>query len=169
MGKLALSLAIFLLSVSLSFAEKGIYKVYVYFLPVGEIIFDIQKDTAVVKGSTYSSVRWLYNYTFLFKATENGYFLYEKENKKEKVFKDEQIKEKKPWLPIIVKYIMEGKEPEKTDKFQYKLKKEGNKVYIYPLDSKKVKKIILVFKRNSKLPDYIEIDGKIKIKMKRVK
>ena len=154
-----------------AFAEKGVYKAYVYFLPVGEITFDIQDKKAFVKGETYSSFRWIYNYTFRFEASEKGYFLYEKENKKEKVYKNEQILKKKPWLPLIVKYILEGKkpDPEKDKNFPYKIVEKGDRVIIYPLKSKKVKKIILKLSKNSRLPEKIEIEGKIDITLERIK
>ncbi|NPA17012.1 hypothetical protein [Persephonella sp.] len=156
-----------------SFAKdiKGIYKVYVYFLPVGEVVFDIRGDRATVKGETYKSLRWIYNYTFRFEASPEGYFLYEKENKKEKVYKNQQIEKKKPWLPLIVKYIMEGKKPdtENDPHFPYKIEEKGDRVIIYPLKSKKVKKIIIKLSKNSRLPEKIDIEGKIDITLERIK
>ncbi len=171
MRKSFLTILSFLLLYISAFAEKGVYKVYVYFFPVGEVTFDIQNNKAFVKGETYPSFRWIYNYTFRFEASEKGYFLYEKENKKEKVYKNEQILKKKPWLPLIVKYILEGQkpDPEKDKNFPYKIIEKGDRVIIYPLKSKKVKKIILKLSKNNRLPEKIEIEGKIDITLKRIK
>ncbi|WP_457639833.1 hypothetical protein [Persephonella sp.] len=154
-----------------SFAEKGVYKVYVYFLPVGEITFNIQENRAEVKGETYKSLRWIYNYTFRFEASEKGYFLYEKENKKEKLYTNNEIEKKKPWLPLIVKYILEGKKPdsEKDPNFPYRLEEKNGKVIIYPLKSKKVKKIIIKLSEKDRLPSEIQIEGKLDITLKRIK
>ncbi len=171
MGRFLLSILFVLLFSVISKGETGVYKAYVYFIPVGEITFDIKKDSAVVKGETYKSLRWLYNYTFRFEASKEGYFLYEKENKKEKVYRDEQIKKKKPWLPLIVKYIMEGKDvsPEKDRNFPYKIEKQKNKVIIYPLKSKRVKRIVMLLKNGSRLPEKIEIEGKIDITLEKIR
>jgi len=150
---------------------KAIYKVYVYIIPVGEVVFEIKQNRAIVKGETYKSLRWLYNYTFRFEATPDGYFLYEKENNKEKVYKNQQIEKKKPWLPLIVKYILEGKKPD-TDKdphFPYRIEEKDDTVIIYPLKSKKVKKIVIKLSKNSRLPEKIEIEGKMDITLERIK
>lgn len=154
-----------------SYAEKGVYKAYVYFIPVGEITFQIEKDNVTVKGETYKSLRWIYNYTFRFEANRDGYFLYEKENKKEKIYRNKQIEEKKPWLPLIIKYILEGKKPDsdKDPDFPYRIEERGDTVYIYPLKSKKVKKITLKISKNSRLPEKIDIEGKIDITLERIK
>ncbi|NPA58348.1 MAG: DUF3108 domain-containing protein [Aquificae bacterium] len=172
MKRYALPLLLFFLIWSFSFsAEKGVYKVYVYFLPVGEIVFEIEGNKAVVQGETYKSLRWLYNYTFRFEASEDGYFLYEKENKKEKVYRNEEIEKKKPWLPLIVKYILEGKKPdsENDQRFPYRIEEKGDTVVIYPLKSKKVKKIIVKLSKNSRLPEEIKIEGKVNLTLKRIK
>ncbi|SNZ08950.1 hypothetical protein SAMN06265182_1429 [Persephonella hydrogeniphila] len=171
MSRFTLSILLTLFMYLFSYAEKGTYKAYVYFIPVGEIYFDIQKDKAIVKGETYKSLRWIYNYTFRFEANKNGYFLYEKENEKEKVYKNEQIEKKKPWLPLIVKFILEGKKPdsEKDKNFPYRIEEKENSVIIYPLKSKKVKKITVKLSKKDRLPDYIQIDGKIDIKLERIR
>lgn len=171
MKRTALSVFLFLICFFTTYAEKGVYKAYVYFIPVGEITFSLEKDRILVKGETYKSLRWIYNYTFRFEANNSGYYLYEKENKKEKIYKNKQIEEKKPWLPLIVKYIKEGKKPDsdKDPDFPYRIEEKGDTVFIYPLKSKKVKKIILKLSKNSRLPEKIEIDGKIDIKLERIK
>lgn len=171
MKKALISIFLTLLLAIPSNADKGVYKVYVFFIPVGEITFNIQKNTALVKGETYKSLRWLYNYTFKFEANDKGYFLYEKENKKEKVYKNQEIEKKKPWLPLIVKYITEGRKPDSKDDnhFPYKIVESKNNVIIYPLKSKKVKKIVIKNSKHQKLPEEIFIEGKINITLKRIK
>ncbi|MDQ7055643.1 MAG: hypothetical protein Q9M89_03810 [Persephonella sp.] len=171
MRNLLLSVLLFLSFSVISKGETGVYRAYVYFIPVGEITFDVKKDKAFVKGETYKSLKWLYNYTFRFEANSDGYFLYEKENKKEKIYKDEQIKKKKPWLPLIVKYIMEGKKPdsEKDRNFPYRIERQKDRVIIYPLKSKKVKKIVMLLKNGSRLPERIEIEGKIDITLEKIR
>ena len=171
MKRAVLSLFLILAYFLISYAEKGVYRAYVYFIPVGEITFNLEKDKVLVKGETYKSLRWIYNYTFRFEANKDGYFLYEKENKKEKIYKNKQIEKKKPWLPLIVKYIKEGKkpDPDKDLDFPYRIEEKGDTVFIYPLKSKKVKKIRLKLSKNSRLPEKIEIEGKIDITLKRIK
>ncbi len=171
MRRKVLSLFLFLASFFISYAEDGVYKAYVFFIPVGEITFHLEKDKVLVKGETYKSLRWIYNYTFRFEANSDGYFLYEKENKKEKIYKNKKIEEKKPWLPLIVKYIKEGKKPDsdKDPDFPYRIEEKKDTVFIYPLKSKKVKKITLKLSKNSRLPEKIEIDGKIDITLERIK
>ena len=171
MKRIALSLFLFLASIFKSYAENGVYKAYVYFIPVGEITFHLEKDKVTVRGETYKSLRWIYNYTFRFEANNSGYFLYEKENKKEKIYRDKKIEEKKPWLPLIVKYIKEGKKPDsdKDPDFPYRIEERENTVFIYPLKSKKVKKITLKLSKNSRLPEKIDIEGKIDITLERIK
>jgi len=171
MNRYILSVFVTLFLSLICYAEKGTYKAYVYFIPVGEIQFDIRGNSAVVKGETYKSLRWIYNYTFRFEAGENGYFLYEKENKKEKIYKNKQIEKKKPWLPLIVKFIIEGKKPdsEKDKNFPYRIEEKGDTVIIYPLKSKKVKKIIVRLSDKDRLPEYIEIIGKVDIKLERIR
>lgn len=154
-----------------AFAEKGIYKAYVYFIPVGEITFNIEENKAFVIGKTYEGLRWLYNYTFRFEASSDGYFLYENENGKEKVYKNQEIMKKKSWLPLIVKYILEGKkpDPEKDKSFPYKIVEEKNQIVIYPLKSKKVKKILITQSTKSRLPEKIKIYGKVRITLEKIK
>ncbi len=169
MRRFLLSILFILLFSVISKGETGVYKAYVYFIPVGEITFDIKKDSAIVKGETYKSLRWLYNYTFRFEASKEGYFLYEKENRKEKVYRDEQIKKKKPWLPLIVKYIMEGKSVKDDKSFPYKVERSKDRVIIYPLKSKRVKRIVMLVKNGSRLPEKIEIEGKIDITLEKIR
>ncbi|WP_457623385.1 hypothetical protein [Persephonella sp.] len=148
------------------FSEEVLYKTYLGSIPVGEIKITIEKNRVVAEGSTYHYISWLYNYNFRFIKEDNNYLLYEKENKKEKIYKKDKIFEKKPWLPLIVEYILYGKNSS-SDIYPIKIEKKGNTYIIFPLKSKRVKKITMSIDK-SRFPLMIDIDGKYHIILKRV-
>ncbi|WP_457641664.1 hypothetical protein [Persephonella sp.] len=161
-------LLVFFLHISLSFGEKAIYKTYVGSIPVGEIQIVIEKNKVKAFGNTHPYISWLYNYTFRFEVNGSNYILYEKENKKEKVYKNEKIYEKKPWLPLIIDFIRYGKKP-KNSIYPFKIEKKENIYIIYPFKSKSVKKIILKTGSDNNFPEVIDIDGRYHIILKKVK
>ncbi len=161
-------LLFFLIFFSFSFGKTAIYRAYFGFIPVGEIKFIWDNDTILVKGNVYSYLKSFYNYDFEFRAADNDFFLYEHENRKVRVYKGEKLYQKKPWLPLIVNFLKTGKE-DKNSVYPYRLKKEGKNFIIYPLKSKKVKKIVLKMEENSRFPVSIRIYGKHYIKLEKIK
>ncbi len=153
---------------SISFAE-AIYKVYYSFIPVGKIIFKWEKDNIEVKGSVYPYLKFLYDYNFVFESRGNDFSLIEREGGKLKVYKKEDIYRKKPWLPLVVKFLKTRKADENGKFYPYKLEVEDKKYIIYPLKSKKVKRIEIIFDGNIKFPKEIRIYGNHYIKLVREK
>ncbi|NPA53305.1 MAG: hypothetical protein GXO21_01405 [Aquificae bacterium] len=151
---------------SFAIGKEAIYKVYYGFLPIGEIKFKWEEKQLYIKGNVYSYLKFVYDYNFEFLAKDNDFYLYEKENDKTKTFKKEEIFKKKPWLPLLVQFLQTKKADEKG-KYPYKLEKEGNKYIIYPLSSKKVSKIVIVFDEDKQFPKKIKIYGKYFLKLER--
>ncbi len=145
--------------------EEIIYKTYLGSIPVGEIKIIVSNDEVTAEGSTYPYISWLYSYNFRFYMNRENITLYERENKKEKVFKKDKIYEKKPWLPLIIEYILYGKNSN-SDLYPIKVEKKKDKYFIYPLKSKKVKKIVMYIDK-SRFPSKIDIDGKYHIILER--
>ena len=157
----------FLVFIFTAFADEALYKAYYGFIPIGTIEFKWNKNVIKVEGKVYPYLRFIYDYNFIFEAKDNDFFLYEKENKKVREYTKEKIFKKKPWLPLIVKFLKTRKADENGEKYPYKLEKKGNTYIIYPLKSKKVKKIVLVFGKDKKFPEKIKIYGKYFIKLER--
>jgi hypothetical protein len=162
LGVLALTFAVSIPAL----AKEVKYSTSIYGINVGNIIIKQNGDNIYVEGKTRRAISWLYNYAFKFKAEGNKYYLYEKENGKKKVYTNEQIFQKKAWLPLIVDFIRYG-EVKKNAHYPFKLVKNGNKYIIIPLKSKKVKKIIFTVGNKDRFPLEIFIDGKTDIKIKR--
>ncbi len=163
--KTVILLLTFILS-GFSFAKEALYKVYYGFLPVGEVVLKWNKDDIYVKGKVYDYLSFIYDYDFEFKWSDNDVFLYEKENGKKKVYRGKKLYEKKPWLPLLVKFLKTKKPDEKAKDFPYRLKIEGNKFIIFPIHSKKVSKIVVYFKDKEDIfPEKIKIYGKHYIKL----
>ena len=167
MKRLIFFLAFFLMFSAFAVAKEAVYKTYYGFLPIGEVTFKWDKNYIEIKGSVYPYLKFVYDYNFEFKAVDNDFYLYEKENKKVREFKKEEIYKKKPWLPLLVKFLKTKKADETSPLYPYKLKIEGKKYTIYPLKSKKVSKIVVIFDGDEIFPKEIRIYGKHYIKLKR--
>ena len=150
-------LLIFLLLVSLSFSKTLTYGVKVLWFEVGEIKIVLTKDRALAEGRTYKSFEWLYRYNFKFVWEKDRIYLYEREKDRERVYEGKKVYEKKPWIPIVVEYLRNGK-VKKTDIFS--VKQEGDKIVVIPKKKKKLKKIVIYGKGT---PEKIKIYGKLTI------
>ncbi|WP_457644380.1 hypothetical protein [Persephonella sp.] len=156
----------FILSVvSVVLADEVIYRTFLGSIPVGEVKISVKEESVTAEGSTYPYISWLYSYNFKFVMDKDNFYLYEKENEKEKIFDKEKIYEKKPWLPLVVEYIMFGKNTS-SDLYPIKIEKKDNIYVIYPLKSKRVKKIVMHIDE-SRFPLKIDIDGKYHIVLER--
>jgi len=147
------------------YSEETIYKTYLGSIPVGEIKISLSEKKVTAEGSTYPYISWLYSYNFKFVMDGADFYLYERENEKEKKFDRKKIYEKKPWLPLIVEYIMYGKNSN-SDLYPIKVEKKGSIYVIYPLKSKRVKKIVMYIDK-SRFPLKIDIDGRYHIVLER--
>ena len=148
---------ILLIFVSLSFSRTLTYGVKVFWFEVGKIKITITKDRAVAEGRTYKSFEWLYKYNFKFIQEKGKILLLEKENGKERIYEGRKVYEKKPWIPVVVEYLRNGRIRENG---MFKIKREGDRLIVLPTKSKKLKKIIIYGKG---IPKKIEIRGKITI------
>ena len=152
-------LLIFLL-ISLSFSKTITYDVYVLFFKVGEIKIKLNKNYAYAEGRTVNGWELIYSYNFKFIQEGKKLELYEKEKGKERIYKGKKVIEKKPWIPLIVEYLQRGK-VEKTQ--DYRIVEKENRIEIYPKKSKRLKKVYIY---GSRIPERIEIYGKVKIILK---
>ncbi|GAB6065389.1 hypothetical protein JCM9492_04810 [Aquifex pyrophilus] len=153
-------LLLLLLLISFTFPLTATYEVYLFFFKVGEIKVHVEKDKALAEGKTYETWRWLYDYNFKFIQRGKEITLYEREGRKEKVLKGEKVYEKKPWIPLIVEYLRDGK-VRKSELF--KVKEEKGRLVVIPLKSKRVKRVILYGKG---VPKEILIEGKVSLNLK---
>ena len=124
---------------------------------MGEIKITLTQNRAVAEGRTYKSFEWLYRYNFRFLQEGKKIFLYEREKDKERVYEGQEVYEKKPWIPVVVEYLRNGKVQESE---LFSVRREGEKVIVIPKKSKKVKRIILY---GGKIPKKIKIYGKLTI------
>lgn len=165
------------LSFYISSAEILKYKTYVKGLFTGSIYFKVGKDRLEVKGETQGLARFLYKYNFLFIAYKKTYVLYEKEGKKEKIYRNEDIQKKKPWLPLLAHFFISDKEKFKklngksiklNDNIIDILIEENKKeiVYIFKPRKGKTKKVKLFVRKGEKYPYKIELYGKLEIRLK---
>ncbi len=148
---------ILLFLISLSFSKTLTYGVKVLWFEVGEIKIVLTEDKAFAEGKTYESFEWLYRYNFKFVWDKEKIYLYEKEKNRERVYEGSKIYEKKPWIPVVVEYLRNGKVKE-TELFS--VKQEGNKIVVIPKKKKKLKKIVIYGKG---IPKEIKIYGKLTI------
>ncbi len=160
-----------------SSAEIVKYKTYVKGLFTGSIYFKVGKDRLEVKGETQGLARFLYKYNFLFIAYKQTYVLYEKEGKKEKIYRNEDIQKKKPWLPLLAHFFISDKEKfKKLNGKSIKLndnvidivieEKKDEIVYIFIPKKGKTKKVKFFLKKGEKYPYKIELYGKLEIRLK---
>ena len=157
----------------------AVYKVYALGIGVGEVYF-IKKDNKIeARGQTYQSLRFLYNYDFVYLEQNDYKALYEKEKEKEKIYENQEIYEKKPWLPIISQFF-KGRLKEddilnmkiKINNAPVKISKQdtaSEHVYIFEPQNSKTKRITIYINKNEDVPYLIEIEGKVNITLKRIK
>jgi len=157
----------------------AIYKVYALGIGVGEVYF-IKKDNRIeARGQTYPSLRFLYNYDFVYLEQNDYKALYEKEKEREKIYENQEIYEKKPWLPIISQFFKSRlKEDDilnmkiKINDAPVKISKQDTAseyVYIFEPQNSKTKRITIYINKNEDVPYLIEIEGKVNITLKRIK
>jgi|GEM_PF-1101606 len=158
----------------------AVYKVYALGIGVGEVYF-IKKDNKIeARGQTYPSLRFLYNYDFVYLEQNDYKALYEREKEKEKIYENQEIYEKKPWLPIISQFFKEGRLKEddilnmkiKINDAPVKISKRDTAseyVYIFEPQNSKTKRITIYINKNEDAPYLIEIEGKVNITLKRIK
>lgn len=157
----------------------SVYKVYILGLNIGEIYFYKEGDKLEVKGETYPSLRFIYNYNFLYIEKGNYQALYEKEKNKERIYENEEIYDKKPWLPLIAKFFKEDIKSEEILNLNINInnapvviKKQdlaSETVFIFEPQRSKTKKIIVYLNNVDKYPYQIDIEGKVNITLKKVK
>ncbi|MEJ5172184.1 MAG: hypothetical protein WHT47_00540 [Hydrogenothermaceae bacterium] len=158
--------------------KYSVYKVYAFGIPAGEIYFSIKEGKIEAHGQTYKSLRFLYSYDFIYIDKEDYKALYEKEKDKERLYENQEIYEKKPWLPIIALFFRGDINDEKILNLNIKIndapvsiKKEEDtqeKVFYFLPQSSKTKKIIVYIKKGENLPYRIDIEGKTNISLERV-
>jgi len=149
------------------------YKVYYSLLPAGKIEISVKNDKVVVTGKSEGFVSWFYKYKLYMVydlRNETRSFLKEEEKGKKKEYDFERIMKKKPWLPLVVKLLLQSGEvpPEiKVGKLTVKLEKVEGTTYAFKVSgSKKVKRVILKGWKPGYYPLQIEIetkDGTIKL------
>jgi hypothetical protein len=157
----------------------AVYKVYALGIGVGEVYF-IKKDNKIeARGQTYPSLRFLYNYDFVYLEQNDYKALYEKEKEKERIYENQEIYEKKPWLPIISQFF-KGRLKEddilnmkiKINNALVKILKQDTAleyVYIFEPQNSKTKRITIYINKNEDVPYLIEIEGKVNITLKKIK
>ena len=157
----------------------AIYKVYALGIGVGEVYFTKKDNKIEARGQTYPKLRFLYNYDFVYLEQNDYKALYEKEKEKEKIYENQEIYEKKPWLPIISQFF-KGRLKE-DDILNMKIKinnapikisqqdTESEYVYIFEPQNSKTKSITIYINKNEDVPYLIEIEGKVNITLKKIK
>ncbi|ACN98294.1 conserved hypothetical protein [Sulfurihydrogenibium azorense Az-Fu1] len=156
-----------------------VYKVYVFGLAVGDIYITKKDGKIEAKGQTYKSLRFLYNYDFLYIEEGDYKALYEKEKDKEKIYENQEIYEKKPWLPIITKFFKDNVSPQdilymkiQINNAPVLISKQENQdqiVYIFEPQKSKTKKILVYMRKNQSVPYKIDIEAKVSISLELVK
>lgn len=155
-----------------------VYRVSAFGLNIGEAYFSAKEGKIEVRGQTYKKFRFIYSYDFFFVDQGDYMALYEKEKDKERVYQNEEIYEKKPWLPIISMFFKGNISDDKilNMKIQInnapvvikKTEDEYQKIfYFLPVESK-IKKISVYIKKGESLPYRIDIEGKTDISLERV-
>lgn len=158
--------------------DYTIYRVYAFGISVGEVYFSIKDGKIEARGQTYKKLRFLYSYDFVYIDQQDYKALYEKEKDKEKIYQNEEIYDKKPWLPIIAMFFRGGIDEQNILNLKIsinnspvvikKTEDEYQKIfYFIPLESK-TKKITIFIKKNENLPYRIDIEGKTDISLERV-
>ena len=141
----------------MSFSKTLTYGVKVLGFEVGEIKVVVSENKAVAEGQTYENFRWLYEYDFKFVWEGNDAYLYERERGKNRVYRGEEVYTRKPWIPIIVEYLREGRI---KDTELFSVRRENDKVVVIPKDKKRLEKILIYGQR---VPEKIEIYGQLPI------
>jgi len=156
-----------------------VYKVYVFGFAVGDIYITKKDGKIEAKGQTYKSLRFLYNYDFLYIEEGDYKALYEKEKDKERIYENQEIYEKKPWLPIITKFFKDNVSPQDILSMKIQINnapvlisKQENQdqiVYIFEPQNSKTKKILVYMRKNQNIPYKIDIEAKVNIFLELVK
>jgi len=147
------------------------YKVYALGIGIGEVYFKISDKKIEAEGKTYDRFSWLYNYDFKFYSDDNYMALYEKEGKKERIYENEAIYEKKPWLPIIAMFFKKDKSLNDILNSNILIngkpviiRKEGRRIIFEPQESK-TKRITIFLEDGKDFPTQIYIEGKVNINL----
>lgn len=160
------------------FKNYVVYKVYAMGLAVADMYITNKDGKIEAKGQTYKSLSWLYNYDFLYMEEGEYKALYEKENKKERIYENQEIYEKKPWLPIIANFFKGKISPDEVLSMKIYInnapvliskEETGNEIkYIFEPQKSKTKKIMVFIKKNENTPYRIEIEGKVNITLEKI-
>jgi len=164
MRNVLFSLIFFL--VTLPVLSKSItYEVNYGFLTAGRIKIDFEPQKVVVTGKSSGLIGLFYHYKLYMVynlSNETESFLYEKENSKERKYNFQKILQKKAWLPIVIKLLLERKEAPKLLKvgtYQIILVKVDGNNYTYKVKgSKRTKVVILKNWKPGEFPKKIEIE-----------
>lgn len=154
------------------------YRVYAFGIAVGDIHFSIKDGKIEARGQTYKRLRFLYSYDFLYIDQDNYKALYEKEKDRERIYQNEEVYNKKPWIAIIATFFKAGIDDSKILNLNItinnapvvirKTEDDYQKIfYFLPVESK-TKKIVVYIKKNENLPYRIDIEGKTDISLERV-
>lgn len=155
-----------------------VYRVYTAGIAVGEVYFSFKEGKLEARGSTYRRWRFIYDYDFFYVDDGQSRALYEKEKGKEKIYLDDEVFQRRPWLAVASIFI---KNSDDTDKLISsgltlngkpviikKIDEEWQKVfYILPVESK-IKKITVYIKKDESLPYRIDIEGKMDITLEKI-
>lgn len=150
-----------------------VYRVYTFGIAVGEVYFTFKEGRLEARGSTYKRWRLIYDYDFFY--VDDGYSraLYEKEKERERIYQDEEVFQKRPWLAVASIFIRDSHDPDRLISSEItingkpviikKIEEDWQKVfYIFPVESK-IKKITVYIKKDKSLPYRIDIEGKTDI------
>lgn len=155
-----------------------VYRVYTAGIAVGEAYFTFKEGRLEARGSTYRRWRFIYDYDFFYVDDGGSRALYEKEKGKERIYQDDEVFQKRPWLAVATIFIGNSHD---TDRLMSsginingkpviikKIEEDWQKVfYILPVESK-IKKITVYIKKDESLPYRIDIEGKADITLERV-
>ena len=156
---------VFITASLIGFGKEITYEVFYGWLSAGRITIDFEPQKVVVKGKSGGLIGLFYHYKLYMVydlKNETQSFMVEKENSKERRYDFQKILQKKAWLPIVVKLLLETKNPpQKIAVGTYKviLKEVDNNTYTYRVEgSKRTKKVILRYWKPPKFPEEIEIE-----------
>jgi len=146
-------------------AREITYEVFYGWFSAGRITIDFEPQKVVIKGKSGGMVGIFYHYKLYMVynlKNETDSFMVEKENSKERKYNFRKILQKKAWLPIVVKLLLEGKNPPPkvaVGTYKVKLKEVDNNTYTYRVEgSKRTKKVILRYWKPPQFPEEIEIE-----------
>ncbi len=156
---------VFITASLIGFGKEITYEVSYGWFSAGRITIDFEPQKVVVKGKSGGLIGLFYHYKLYMVydlKNETHSFMVEKENSKERRYDFQKILQKKAWLPIIVKLLLEGKKVPKLLKvgnYQIILVKVDGNNYTYEVKgSKHTKAVILKDWEPGKFPREIEIE-----------